>query len=394
VGGMVRDVVLGRMSTDLDVVIEGDAAGVAKDYARAVGGAAGSVTAFGTSKVSGGPAGVVDFAATRTESYRRPGALPEVKVVTSVEEDLARRDFTINAMAMHISPRRYGDLLDPFDGLGDIGRGVLRVLHEQSFADDATRVLRGIRFCARYGYRFEQRTRRILNASLDAGCMATISGKRVRRELELIFTEENAAAGIRLLDRYGILGSIYEGLSLSPLKRKRLATAARALRSFTQWTGAGEVDARAFWFAYLFIGLEPGSVAFLIQHLNLDRRLRKTCRFVYPALFYNWVALRLLERPYAFKVTVLLRDQTLEALALLHCASDRRERRMVEMYVREWRHVKPLVRGSDLVALGVKPGPAVGRMLDRILDLKLRGKLPTRRSELAFARAEADGVRS
>jgi tRNA nucleotidyltransferase (CCA-adding enzyme) len=386
VGGMVRDLILRRPS------IEGNAVKVARDYAKAVGGRVKGVTRFGTCKVEGGPAGAVDFASTRTETYRRPGALPDVEVFPHIIVDLERRDFAVNAMAIQLSASTHGVLLDPFDGWGDVERGHLTVLHPESFTDDPTRVLRGVRFAARYGYRFEKHTRGWLEACVSGGSMKTVSGKRIRRELELIFAEEDAIGGMRLLDTYGVLEGIDRDLALGPAKRQRLAAAGRALSRFTGLTGGAEFDPRVYWFGYLFMGVEPGAITRLIRYFNLDKRFGATCRYMYPGLFDDWMALRLMDPPYAFEATGLLRALPPESLALLYFASDRRERGIIESYVKRWRHVKPLLTGADLIELGMKPGPAVGEMLDEILEAKLLGGLGTRRSELAFVARQLKAI--
>ncbi len=397
VGGMVRDLILGRPGTDVDITIEGDAIRVARDYAKAVGGRVKGVTRFGTCKVMGGPAGSVDFASTRTERYRRPGALPDIKVYPQIIVDLERRDFAINAMAIQLSSGAYGVLLDPFGGWGDLERGRLTVLHPESFSDDPTRALRGIRFAARYGFRFERHTLGFLKACVADGCMQTISGKRVRRELELIFTEDEVVAGIRLLERLAILRTIATSLGFDAKKMSRLATADRDGRRFCEWAGPGGFDPRTYWFGYLFMGQRSVATR-LAVYLNLDRRTRRICIWAARDLGGKAKQLSKLKPPYAYEATRLLAALPPESLALLYTASGRRGRGIIETYVKTWRHVKPALTGADLVRLGMKPGPGVGKMLEDILELKFRGELPTRRAEEAFVRGRTGvkqpGVRS
>ncbi len=388
VGGMVRDIILGYPCTDVDVTIEGDAAGVARDYAGAIGGVVRGVTEFGTCKVEGGPLGVVDFAATRTETYRCPGALPDVQVFPHIIMDLERRDFALNAMAVLLSARVYGCVIDPFGGCDDIRRRQLTVIHPESFVDDPTRVLRGVRFAARYGYRFETHTLRLLRECVRSGCMRTISGKRVGRELELIFSEDRAVSGIRLLERYGILKSVDRGLDLGGDKRRLLPAADRAQAQFRKWTEECEFDASLFWFGYLYMGRSRAAAKRLTSYFNLDRRVKQNCLWVSQHLSSMRMKVSRLRPPYAFKVTKFVRNLPLESLALVYATSGRRERNMIKRYVTRWRHVKPSVSGSDLAELGMKQGPAMGRLLERIHELKLLGELPTRRSELSFARKE------
>lgn len=393
VGGMVRDIILKRPSTDLDVTVEGDALKVARDYARAVGGGVKGVTRFGTCKVEGGPAGVVDFAATRTETYSRPGALPDVRPCPDIVRDLERRDFAINAMAMSLSKKCCGVVLDPFDGWGDIGRKHLTLIHPESFTDDPTRILRGIRFAARYGYRFEKHTLSSLRACLAAGCMRTISGKRVRRELDLIFEEDEVAAGIRLLHRYGVLRAIDRSLAPDARRMRGLRAAGGAQRKFRELVGGDKLEPRVFWFGFLLMGRKGSTAERLAGHLNLDGRAKHTAVWAAREAAKVTRDLSSVRPPRACEARRLLAGLPLESLALLYAVSGKRGRGILESFITRWRHVKPLLSGADLIALGVKPGPAMGKMFAKILRLKLEGRLPNRRSEAAFVRREA-GVRS
>ena len=385
VGGTVRDIFLGYPVTDIDIAVMGDAVSVARDYARSVGGALKALTAFGTCKVEGGPVGVVDFAATRMEKYRRPGALPNVELFPHIIADLERRDFAINAMALCLSPGYYGELTDPFGGREDVFKKQLAVLHPGSFTDDPTRMLRGVRFAARYGYCFEKHTLRFLRDCIRRGCLGTVSGKRVRRELELIFSEESAPTAIRMLLDLGILGSMGGNLKTGAGVSRLLPAAVRTRGRFSEWAGEA-FDSTRFWFAYLFVGTKPSVARRLAAGFNLDRRTKEVSLWAGRDLCQTEKRLSRLKPPYAHAATRLFAGLPLEALALLYAGAGRKERDTIRKYVMTWRKVKPGLKGADLVALGMKPGPAVGRMLDEILELKLRGRLPTRRSELAFAR--------
>jgi tRNA nucleotidyltransferase (CCA-adding enzyme) len=385
VGGVVRDIILGFPVTDLDVTVEGDAVEVAREWAQSAGGTVKGLTRFGTCKVDAGPAGVIDFASTRTENYKRPGALPDV-APSDIESDLARRDFALNAMAVDLSPGSYGELLDPFNGWDDIRKRELRVLHDKSFTDDPTRVLRGIRFAARYGYRFNPATGVLVADCVSGGCLRTISGKRLLRELRLIFLEEKAASGLKLLDKHGVLESISPDLALGSRKRKMIPAARTALGKFRSGEARKVINPGAFWLGFLFIGVEPASGLELLRYLNPDRRTRDVSLWACRELGAARARLSKLTPPHAYKATRLLRNVLPESLALLYTASTGKVRRIVGTYFTRWRHVKPLLRGADLVRLGVRRGPAVGGMLNRMLRLKLEGRLPTRNSEIAYVR--------
>ena len=196
VGGCVRDWRLGLEDTqDLDVTVEGS--GI--DLAQAVGqGLSGTVTVhrqFGTATVvpRGAFRGRIDFATCRRETYARPAAYPRVEPGT-LEDDLFRRDFTINAMAIPLAPARYGELIDPFGGASDLRRKRLRILHPRSFLDDPSRILRGIRFRQRFGLRWEAQTARALRDALAIGALGRLNAGRLERELARMCDEPDPRA--------------------------------------------------------------------------------------------------------------------------------------------------------------------------------------------------------
>ncbi|HEX7364727.1 MAG TPA: hypothetical protein VF366_06165, partial [Dehalococcoidia bacterium] len=199
VGGVVRDLFLARINYDFDLVIEGDAVSLAKKLAGDTGAKLTVHERFGTAKLIY-PEFSLDLATARSETYSRPGALPSVKP-GSLKDDLIRRDFSINAMALHVNPKQYGQLVDLYGGQKDIEHRLIRILHSKSFIDDATRILRAIRYEQRLGFKMEAETEKLLRR--DAAMLDTISGDRLRHELELIFKENEPE---RALVRAGELG--------------------------------------------------------------------------------------------------------------------------------------------------------------------------------------------
>ena len=196
VGGCVRDWCLGVASvTDLDVTAEGDGIAVAKAVARALGGTVEAHAQFGTATVrlTRRTGRGIDFASCRREVYVRPGAYPNVSAGT-LEDDLCRRDFTINAMAVALAPDRFGRLVDPFRGRDDLSRRLLRILHGRSFLDDPSRILRGIRLAARFDLRWEPDTARALREAVAAGALSWLNAGRLRKELDRMLDEPDPRA--------------------------------------------------------------------------------------------------------------------------------------------------------------------------------------------------------
>ena len=183
VGGTVRDLVVGREPADPDIVVVGSGHRLGKALAERTGGEVKATSQFGTASIMT-PAGAVDVAAARRETYREPGALPDVRA-SGMDDDLARRDFSVNAMAVSITPDTWGNLLDPQRGMSDCARRRLRVLHEHSFQDDPTRMLRAARFEVRLGFKLNVDTAEWLER--DLAYMDRVSGARVLGELRKMF---------------------------------------------------------------------------------------------------------------------------------------------------------------------------------------------------------------
>jgi tRNA nucleotidyltransferase (CCA-adding enzyme) len=190
VGGFVRDLFLKKNSPDIDITIEGDGLAFAQALAAKMGAKVEAFTRFGTSIVIIRGFGKVDIATARTETYAQPGSLPDVEK-SGISQDLFRRDFTINAMALNLSPDAFLQLLDPYDGLGDLKKGKVRALHPLSFVDDPTRVFRAVRFEQRFQKHIEPETQKWLIQSVRQKSMNTVSGERLRNEFLLIFKEKH-----------------------------------------------------------------------------------------------------------------------------------------------------------------------------------------------------------
>lgn len=370
VGGAVRDLLLGRDTLDLDLTLEGDAPFLAREAASRLSGVR-CVThaAFGTATLSG-PAFRLDVATARAETYSRPGALPTVRP-GSIRDDLLRRDFTVNAMALGLSGERRGRLADPFGGRADLRAARLRVLHEASFRDDATRILRGARYESRLGFRFERNTLRWLKR--DVRYLKTISGARIREELLRTLREPQPETALRRLERFGALAAIHPGLSFD-------AANARAFRRLRELRA--DAPAAAY-LALLAWGLAPRRVQSLASRLALTRHETEA---MVAAPRARLLETRLAKTVKPSRVVDMLSPLPLPAVWALAAAADRPAREPALAYLRRWRYVRPSLNGHDLQAMGARPGPGLGRALDRLREAKLNGEVRTRRDEEALAR--------
>ena len=387
VGGLVRDLVLGRENRDLDLVVEGDGIAFARRLAAALGGRVREHREFLTAVVIDAEGFHLDVATARSEFYRAPAALPEV-ATSAIRQDLYRRDFTINTLAIRLGPDRRPALIDHFGGRDDLEAGVLRVLHSMSFIDDPTRVLRAVRLEQRLGFRMSPETLRLVEVALEEGVFARLSGSRLREELVLLLDDPQVALpGIERLAELGLLGELHPDLRLGEVERRRLWAAVGAWDWF-RIQGLEEPPV-ALWrllLAALTAGLdEPGRRA-LADRLQLAGANRRA--LVGGAARRRRVQELLAGDPAPHAVAAALAQTGGEDLLLLLAEGEARERSSVRRYLRELRGFELAIRGADLVAAGVAPGPAIGEALRRTRDARLDGAIGAG-EELGFAREQA-----
>lgn len=207
VGGLVRDLFLRRDNLDIDVVIEGDGIAFASRFSVEHGARLLTYEKFGTANIVLPDGFKLDVATARTETYERPAALPLVRP-GSIKDDMFRRDFSINTLAVGLNPGRFGDLLDFFHARDDIRKKLVRVLHDRSFIDDPTRIFRAARFEKRFGFKMDDTTEKLIRDAVSAGFIERLSGYRISSELRVILKEEDPLPPVRRLDELGVLSAV------------------------------------------------------------------------------------------------------------------------------------------------------------------------------------------
>jgi tRNA nucleotidyltransferase (CCA-adding enzyme) len=334
VGGAVRDLLLGHDRADVDLMVEGDARALAAE----LGGANSEHDRYGTVKVDV-EGHEVDIVGARTETYKRPGALPTVTPAEGIEEDLGRRDFTINAMAIPLQgePR----LLDPHGGRRDLEQGLLRVLHDRSFVDDPTRAIRAARYASRFGFRLEPRTEELLRQT----DLTTVSADRRRTELERLAGEANACEGFELLGDWGLIDLRPGGIELM--------RAADSLLETPHWAET--------------VPRERALVAAALGPPGAEEVLASM-----------WVP-----KP-GEGVELAERRDPVELILARAMGAD-----WLDDYLTAWRTIELEIDGDDLIAAGIEQGPAIGRGLRAARHRKLEGEIFGREEELAAALAAA-----
>lgn len=373
VGGGVRDLLLGNSSLDLDIAIEGDAVEVARACVEHGGQAPVVHPKFGTATLMSGPFRV-DLASTRQESYDRPGALPSVRP-GSIQQDLLRRDYTINAMAIRLDGDCHGTLEDPTGGYADLQHGILKVLHSRSFEDDATRILRGVRYEQRLGFVFDEQSLALILHGLPY--LRAISPDRLRHELDHILVENEPEQMLLRLDALGVLSEIDEALVFGEGQAEGFRRAREERLSPARLEGVS--------WCLLSWDLDDDALASVGARLNLPARLLAPMR---DSLMLHVAQLELAEpdlRP--SDIYNMLHGSSFESLLVARMSYQLPlSRSRVALYLDKLRHVRSSLDGQALMELGFSAGPALGDALSRLLSARLNGEVESREEEMQMAK--------
>jgi tRNA nucleotidyltransferase (CCA-adding enzyme) len=380
VGGPVRDLLRGAPSRDADIAVEGEAAELARRLAEVLGATRITVhRAFGTAVVR--TDGVrIDVAATRSETYPRPAALPVV-APAGIEADLGRRDFTVNALAAVLTDPGFGEVLDPFGGRADLESRLIRVLHPASFRDDPTRLVRAVRYAARLGLGLEPRTEERAREAVAEGLVDELSGARVRAELVILLGESPAtiAAALALAGDLGLPAAIHPALAGAPAGGDRIERVDELRGRFGPRVPPWRVR-----LAMIVRAAGESQVAALTDRLRLRRGDAAAVRAAATAPARLGARLAAVADP--ADVAELLDPLPLDA-ALVLAAGTGPGARPAELYLDRLRGIRLEIDGTVLRdELGLAQSPRVGEVLAELLRRKRNGQLADRRSEIAAAR--------
>ena len=365
VGGSVRDALLGLTPGDMDLSVVGDAPQFAASFADKGGGVVEAVSQFGTARV-GLPAGRFDLAMSRTETYATPGALPTVKS-SGIQEDLSRRDFTINAMAVDLSPSNWGDLVDPHGGFSDTARRRIQILHPGSFRDDPTRIFRAIRYEQRLGFNLDPGALSLMKRDWDY--MDLISAARVRGELEKILGDPLRADILAAAEDRDVLA----GIDIS----------FRVSRAALQAMRRNPDRDILFYLALATASLTENEALSLVTRLEPPQEWRE---IILSSPRYRGMSSILRNENLSPSEVVSVLGEfplpLLEAQRALTGSTNQKSR--LDQYLGILRHVRPEITGADLLGAGVPQGPEIGIMLDEVLRARMDGRVKTKEEEMAF----------
>jgi len=381
VGGFVRDILLGRPNLDIDVVIEGDGVDFALAAAKRFGVRVKIHRRFGTAILIMSRTLHIDVTSARTEYYTRPGALPTVER-SSLRQDLFRRDFSINAMAVCINPECFGQIADPFGGLKDLERQSLRALHTLSFIEDPTRILRAARFEKKFGFRLDPTSEESAQRAVVMNLLKEVSGARIREEMLDIIDEESPSAVFERLLELGALGVLFYAHADPSNVIRSLQATEQAYFEIAQWF-ARTPRRRVVLIASLLHGAKRPIAERWLKHLRFGREYSQAAIAVAdkgPSLLK---ALSNNRKMRDSRLYHLLKPIPDEALVWLWSMADEKARPRVERYIQELSRIRCAVTGDDLTAAGLTPGPAYSAILAEALDIRLDGRAVGREQELA-----------
>ena len=380
VGGFIRDLLLGIPATDFDLVVEGAAIPFAQALAAQYGGRVTAHVRFGTAQwfLPGSGHRALDFISTRSETYKHPAALPTVKA-GGLMDDLMRRDFTINTLAIRLDGEHWGELRDELGGQADLNKGLVRVLHPQSFMDDPTRLFRAVRYEQRYRFQIVPETLSMMPGVKRL--IGSLSAERLRHELDLILEEEQAVVMLDRLAELGLLQPVHPALTWNAAARGRFLAVARMLQETHLKSIPASIEKS-------FLGWHFWTMDFTLHNLeSLERRLHFHAKLfnsllAASALFAELPSLVGLKPSEWVRRLEELPLTAAYAVFLVTPGQDGHQE--LFNYIETWRHIRPKTNGHDLLKRGLPPGPRYQQIIQRLREAWLDEEVKTKSEELGL----------
>lgn len=384
VGGVVRDILMQNTNMDIDIVVEGDAPALAKRFAAMKKAKVSEHFKFKTAVVIFKDGFRVDFATSRTEYYTNPASAPEVENA-SIRNDLYRRDFSINAMAMKLTGDDFGLLLDFFGGQKDIIDKKIRVLHSLSFVDDPSRCLRGVRFAVRYGFAIGPHTEKLLKHAVSLKLLERVVGQRMYLELKYILSEDSFVEALLMMKKYDMLKFFHENMAIDDFKLDRFAV----LKKINGWYSFQFEDKLELWisrFCILFADLSRPEMKRLASRFEITGRLYdELAEAFYKFKHAVWQVKRLKDVK-ASAITDIFDGMKTEAVTAAVAVLGQEYEWLLKEYLTVYRFVAPSVDGNDLKAMGIPPSGVYGEILKEIKRAKLDHEISSKEEELTLAK--------
>jgi len=389
VGGFVRDLLLNRQIDDIDIVVEGDGIEFAKIYSKKEGCRINTHKKFGTAVIIFPDNFKIDVASARLEYYKTPAALPIVEK-SSIKLDLARRDFTINTLAISLNPDNFGTMIDYFGANRDLKDKTIRIIHNLSFVEDPTRIFRAIKFSNRFGFKIGKVNSNLIHNAIKIDSFKNLSGLRVLSELKQIFEEENPIPAIRTMERYGLEKVLHKELTFIPNTYQLLESVNKIL-SWHDLLYMDEPYPR--WSVYFMALLNRSSYTVCEQICDRLNTPLKEREILLEKRYKAEKQLHLIENTLTYTrqdlYWVLINFKTEYILYMMALAKDEEVRKAISNFYTHQRNIRPYIKGRDLLKIGVPSGPVFTTVLNQVLNAKLDGQLKTKKEEIKFATAYA-----
>jgi tRNA nucleotidyltransferase (CCA-adding enzyme) len=386
VGGIVRDLFLRVTNLDIDIVVEGDGITFAGMLVQKLGGRMKTHQKFGTAVVVLPKGLKLDIATARLEYYESPAAMPTVEL-SSIKKDLYRRDFTINTLAVRLNRKRFGELIDFFGGLRDIKEKTIRILHNLSFIEDPTRVFRAIRFEQRFDFQISKHTLNLIKTSVNMKLFNRLSGERIYAELVLMFSEAEPLKALKRMAGLDLLKFIHPGIKITTDVEKLCIGIGETLTWFRLLYLDITIERWFLYFLGLLDRLKDEAVEETLERLAVPRKVRervRTARAGCRDVLHEFYQAPDLAPSSIYDLLRPLEGETV--LLMMAKAKQEAAKKYVSLYLTRLRNVKVTLSGDDLKNMGIPPGPRYKKILSRLLDAKLDGKVKNREDEIEFVR--------
>ncbi|MDQ2085748.1 CBS domain-containing protein [Herbivorax sp. ANBcel31] len=384
VGGFVRDLIMGKNTFDIDMVVEGDAFDFAKKLSNYYGGKVTKHKKFQTAMVKLDNQFFIDIVTARKEYYEYPAALPTVEKGT-IKDDLFRRDFTINCMAIKLNSNHFGQLVDFYGGRKDLKNKVIRILYNLSFIEDPTRIIRAVRFEKRYGFKMEKATEEFAINAISSDCFSNVSIERINYEFFAILKEKRPWKIIERMAQLKILNKVYPEIQYNSELKNLLKKCCDNLSQFKNNLNSDKnTDTILLYLLLLHSNMDADKVKVSIEKMRLKRERRNEInRFTKTKNTLKSFDVLDLSNYKAFTLFKELSLESLYVLTLLFCNKNFYNK--VLEYINELKDIRLNITGNDLKEMGVVPGPQYKKILDEILKQKINGNVHTLEGEIKLA---------
>lgn len=381
VGGFVRDLILGVENLDIDIVVEGDAIAFAKVFSQKAKAHLTEHEKFGTAYMVLEDDLKIDIVTARKEYYEFPGALPTVER-GSIKDDLFRRDFTINSIAMKLNSREFGRIVDFYGGRRDLYDGIIRILYNFSFIEDPTRILRAVRFEQRYGFMMDERTEEFAIDAINSDVLEKLSRERINSEFFYMLKEKNTITMLDRMKELGLVQKIYPEITLSDELKVLMEKCDKHYDEFfSNLINEKNIDKILIYLFVLYSNVSMDKVPALSDRLRLTKEYREEIvRFIRVRDFLPTSK----SEPTNYEIYSMFKPLSQESLYVISLMFDERIKSTILLYINKLSLIKTEISGRDVTELGFKPGPEIKNILEIVLKEKVNGKIYTRNDEIEF----------